>query len=171
MFASSLLVLVAVGCKKETPAAPESSSTSVTQPAIQPPLIRKNHIYDESANPKKLIADGLKQAKAEHKNVILDFGGDWCGDCQVLDYYFHKSPNVEVLQKNFVLVPIWVGKRIELNHELASGYGVPLEKGVPALALLDGATGKVLYAQHGEFSNMRNMDEKFATDFLDRWKP
>lgn len=172
VLASSMLVLVAAGCKKETPA-PESPSNATTQPVAKSPVatIPKSHIYDETADPKKDIAVALKQAKAEHKNVILDFGGDWCGDCQVLYYYFHKSPNVEVLQKNFVLVPIWVGRHIELNRELAASYGVPLEKGVPALAVLDGKSGKVLYAQHGEFSNMRNMDEKYATDFLDRWKP
>jgi len=133
--------------------------------------VRTQHIYSETANPRADIAAALKKAKAEHKNVILDFGGDWCGDCQVLYYYFHKSPNVERLQKNFVLVPVWIG-RMDKNIDLAAKYGVPIKRGVPALAVLDGKTGKVLYSQaNGEFADMRHMDEKFATDFLDRWKP
>ena len=32
-------------------------------------------------------------AAAQHKRVILDFGGDWCTDCQVLDLYFHDATN------------------------------------------------------------------------------
>lgn len=141
---------------------------SQRQPVVPIP---RHHIYNETADPKPVIAAALKQAKAEHKRVILDFGGDWCGDCQVLSYYLHKSPNVEVLEKNFVLVPVWVGKHIDENIDLGKRYGVPLNKGVPALAVLD-ANGKVLYAQAGgEFSDMRYMDEKFATDFLKKWKP
>lgn len=170
VIASSLLVLAA-GCKKEAAPAPEAPVAS--QPAAKPPAvpIPSNHIYDENADPKADIAAAQKKAKAEHKNVILDFGGDWCGDCQVLYYYLHKSPNAEVLEKNFVLVPVWIG-RMDHNVDIAATYGVPIAKGVPALAVLDGQSGKVIYSQaKGEFADMRHMDEKYATDFLDRWKP
>ena len=59
----------------------------------------RKHLYDQNADSKTLIAAGLKQAKAEHKRVLLDFGGDWCGDCQVLDIYFHQPDNVDLLAK------------------------------------------------------------------------
>jgi thiol:disulfide interchange protein len=148
------------------------TTTAPVKPAPRPPVvpIPKNHIYSETANPEADIAAALKTAKREHKRVILDFGGDWCGDCQVLYYYFHKSPNVEVLEKNFVMVPIWIG-HMDMNLDLAARYGVPVKHGVPALAVLDG-NGHVLYAQsQGEFRDMRHMDEHFATEFLNKWKP
>ncbi len=69
------------------------------------PFVKKQ-IYSETANPSADIAAALKKARAEHKRVILDFGGDWCGDCQVLDIYFHQKPNAELLAKHFVLVPV-----------------------------------------------------------------
>jgi thiol:disulfide interchange protein len=130
----------------------------------------KRPIYNETADPKAAIAAGLAQAKREHKRVILDFGGDWCGDCQVLDIYFHKSPNLELLTKNFVLVHVWVPETLDKNGDVGLKYGVPITKGVPALAILD-ESGKVIYAQRtGQFNDMRHMDPGSVNAFLSRWK-
>jgi thiol:disulfide interchange protein len=127
------------------------------------------HIYSETANPKADIAAALAQAKREHKRVILDFGGDWCGDCQVLDIYFHQAPNVGLLEKNFVLVHVSIGHE-DKNIDVAAKYGVPISKGVPALAVLS-ADGKVVFAQAtGEFEDMRHMDPQSVTEFLNKWK-
>ena len=127
------------------------------------------HIYSDSADPRADIAAALKQAKSEHKRVLLDFGGDWCGDCQVLDIYFHQPPNTELLDSNYILVHVWIG-HIDHNLEIPEQYGVPIKKGVPALAVLD-AKGTVLYSQKtGEFENMRNMDSSSVTAFLEKWK-
>jgi thiol:disulfide interchange protein len=127
------------------------------------------HIYSETSDPRTDIAAGLKQAKTENKRVILDFGGDWCGDCQVLDIYFHQAPNAELLEKNFVLVHVWIGQ-MDKNLDIAAKYGVPINKGVPALAVLD-PNGKVLYAQAtGQFNDMRHMQPDAVTEFLTTWK-
>ena len=132
------------------------------------PFVPK-HIYSETANPKADIAAGLAKAKREHKRVILDFGGDWCGDCQVLDIYFHQAPNEQLLEKHFVLVHVWIG-HMDANIDLAAKYGVPINKGVPALAVL-APDGKVLYAQNtGQFEDMRHMESAALTDFLNKWK-
>ena len=129
----------------------------------------KKHLYDETIDPRKDIAAGLKKAKAEHKRVILDFGGDWCGDCQVLDIYFHDPMNAELLEKNFVVVHVFIG-HMDKNLDLASKYGVPVDRGVPALAVID-SKGKPLYSQQtGQFSNMRYMDISSVHEFLVHWK-
>ena len=46
-------------------------------------------IYPDPAQAKADLAAALKTAAATHKRILLDFGGNWCGDCQVLDIYFH----------------------------------------------------------------------------------
>lgn len=135
---------------------------------MAPPFVKKN-LYSSTANPKADIAAALKEAKAQKKRVILDFGGDWCGDCQVLDIYMHQSPNAELLRKYFVVVHIDIG-RMDRNVDVAAKYKVPIQKGVPALAVLD-ANGKLLYSQKNkEFENMRNMSSSDVTAFLNRWK-
>ncbi|MCU1319151.1 MAG: thiol:disulfide interchange protein [Edaphobacter sp.] len=187
--AAALLVigtsLSIVGCKERKPSQPESVAgpkesnqpvaavppASTSAPAPTPAAIPavKKHLYSETADPKADIAAALKQAAREHKRVILDFGGDWCGDCQVLDIYFHQSPNAELLAKNFVIVHIDIG-RMDHNVDIAEKYHVPIKKGVPALAVLD-AKGKLLYSQENkEFENMRNMVSESVTEFLNKWK-
>jgi thiol:disulfide interchange protein len=139
-----------------------------TSAQMAPPFVKK-HLYSAEANPRTDIAAALKKAKAEKKRIILDFGGDWCGDCQVLDIYMHQSPNAELLDKHFVVVHVDIG-RFDHNVDIAAKYKVPIKKGVPALAVLN-ASGKLLYSQENkEFENMREMKSGDVTDFLNRWK-
>ncbi len=146
-------------------------ATAPVVPASVPaaPAYVPKHIYSETANPSYDIAAALAQAKREHKRVLLDFGGDWCPDCQVLDLYFHQPPNDALLADHFVLVHVWIG-HMDANLDVAKRYGVPIAKGVPALAVL-GADGKLLYAQKaGEFEDMRHMEPASVTEFLETWK-
>jgi thioredoxin 1 len=127
-------------------------------------------IYPDPAQAKADLAAALKQAAATHKRVLVDFGGNWCGDCQVLDIYFHNLENRRILESNYVLVHINIG-HMDQNVEIARRYGVPLERGVPALAVLSD-TGRVLYSQKsGEFEAMRRMQASSVTNFLVQWKP
>jgi thiol:disulfide interchange protein len=127
------------------------------------------HIYDDDADAHAQVRAALATAAREHKRVILDFGGNWCGDCQVLDIYFHQAPNAALLDSNFVLVDVSIGK-YDRNLDVAEKYDVPLKKGVPALAVLD-SHGRLLYSQtNGEFESMRRMDPHSVTEFLEHWK-
>ena len=144
-------------------------SVAVPRAAAQmaPAAIPKKHLYPDVSSAQADIAQALKQAKREHKRVLLDFGGDWCGDCQVLDVYFHQAPNEELLEKNFVKVNVNIG-HMDANLDVARKYGVPVH-GVPALAVLD-ANGKVLMSQDKEFADMRHMESASVTEFLKKWK-
>ena len=116
------------------------------------------------------IAAALKQAAATHRRVIVDFGGDWCTDCKILDLRFREPANAELLQRHYVVVHVNVGNDgIKSNFDVAERYGILLRKGVPALAVLDG-DGRVAYSQkNGEFESMRTMDAASVTDFLRKW--
>ncbi len=130
----------------------------------------EREIYPAPEQARADLAAALKTAAASHKRVLLDFGGNWCGDCQALDIYFHDSTNAPILAANFVVVHVNIG-RVDANLELAKQYDVPLEKGVPALAVLS-ENGKLLYSQKsGEFEAMRRMQSSAVTDFLKQWKP
>ena len=127
-------------------------------------------IYPDPGQAKTDLANALKRAAATHKRVLIDFGGNWCGDCQVLDIYFHNPENRPILDANYVLVHINIGHMDE-NVDIAQRYGVPLEKGVPALAVLSDK-GKLLYSQKsGEFEAMRRLQANSVTSFLVQWKP
>jgi thioredoxin 1 len=126
-------------------------------------------IYPDGAQAKQDIAAALAQAGKEKKRVLLDFGGNWCGDCQVLQIYFHTPANRALLERNYVVVPVNVG-RYDENLDLAAKYGIPLARGVPALAVLD-ASGQLVYSQHNaEFESMGKVDPASVTAFLLQWK-
>ena len=128
------------------------------------------NIYPDASQAKSDIAAALKTAAAAHKRVLLDFGGNWCGDCIVLDMYLHNAENRPILDANFVLVHVNIGHMDE-NTDLAARFQVPLDKGVPALAVLSDQ-GKLLYSQKGgEFEAMRRMQAATVTSFLVQWKP
>ena len=126
-----------------------------------------NHVYPDISQAQSDVQTALVEARQTHKRVILDFGGDWCPDCQVLNIYFNQSPNRELLDKYFIRVNVNIGHE-DANIELAHKYGVPVQ-GVPALAVLDDH-GKLLYAQNKEFSDMRHMQPTDLTQFLNKWK-
>lgn len=130
----------------------------------------EKQLYSDTADAKADIRAALVTARKYHRNVILDFGGNWCGDCKVLDIYLHQSPNLELMNSNFVVVHINIG-RYDKNLDVAEKYNIPLKKGVPALAVLN-SHGRLLYSQRtGEFENMRQLDTGSVTLFLNKWKP
>jgi thioredoxin 1 len=127
-------------------------------------------IYPDPAQAKADLAAALKSAAATHRRVLLDFGGNWCGDCRVLDIYMHDDKNKPLVDANFVVVHINVG-HYDANLDLAEQYEIPLKRGVPALAVLS-EHGKLLYSQkNGEFEAMRRMESASVTDFLVHWRP
>jgi thioredoxin 1 len=135
---------------------------------LQAPAQPNPQLYRADANAAQDIRQALVVAGKQHKNVLLDFGGNWCLDCHVLDNAFHQPRIAPLLNGNYVLVHVDVGK-YEKNLDLAKKYHVDLEKGVPSLAVLD-AQGNVLYATR-DFERARVMSEEDVIQFLDKWKP
>ena len=127
-------------------------------------------IYPDPGQARADLAAALKNAARTHRRILLDFGGNWCGDCRVLDLYFHDAKNRPILEANFVLVDINIG-HMDTNLDIAAQYQVPLNKGVPALAVLS-EKGTLLYSQKGgEFEDMRHLESSALTTFLVQWKP
>lgn len=135
------------------------AASAAAEPGIYPPADRA----------RLELSAALAAARSAHKRVILDFGGNWCTDCLVLDHYFHDSTNTPLLNADFILVHINVG-RLNENLDIADRYHVPLQKGVPAIAVL-GENGELLYSQRtGEFKTMRAMQSSAVTEFLLQWR-
>jgi thioredoxin 1 len=138
--------------------------------AVALPAIALPDIYPAPEQAQADLSAALKQAAAQHRRVIVDFGGNWCTDCHVLDGYMHDSSNQPLIDAGFLVVHVNVG-RVDQNLDIAERYGIPLKKGVPAIAVLS-SRGKLLYSQAGgEFEDMRHMDSSAVTEFLQRWKP
>jgi thioredoxin 1 len=136
---------------------------------LEQPATVNDHIYP-TGNARDDIYNAVARAKQEHKNVLLVFGADWCYDCHVLDKAFHRPDVAAVLQPNYELVDVDIGEGNK-NLDIASQYDVPLNRGVPAIAVLD-AAGKLLYSQRsGEWERARALGPQDLLAFLNKWKP
>lgn len=142
----------------------QTAATRLRQP------LENKQIYDPNANANQQIAEGVRTAGASHKRVLVVFGGNWCFDCHVLDEAFHSPEIAPTLNKSFVVVHIDIGE-MNKNLDVAKKYDVPLNKGVPAIAVLD-SDGKLLFSQkRGEFEAARSMAPEDILEFLNKWKP
>lgn len=99
------------------------------------------------------MAAAKKQAKAEGKDILMDFtGSDWCGYCIELNKtVFSKDEFLKYAPKKFVLVELDFPKGFRLdpqvqqqNQALQSAFGI---EGFPSIVLAD-ADGRP-YAQTG----------------------
>ena len=133
------------------------------------PVSAKADLYPANADAKKEIGEAVSRAAVEHKRVLLIFGANWCYDCHVLDHALRDGDAGKVVSESFLLVHVDISEG-EKNSELVKTYKIPLDKGVPAVAILD-ANGKLLYSSgDGEFEAARNMLKKDLVTFLRRWQ-
>ena len=129
------------------------------------------NLYEKNADARADIKAAVDRAAKAHKRVILVFGGNWCYDCHVLDFAFHQPDAAPIVEKSFEVVHVDIGDDSKKNADLVEQYKIPLERGVPALAILDD-TGKLLYSQqNGEFEAARSLDPDDIIAFLNKWKP
>lgn len=127
-------------------------------------------IYDTHADARQDIAAAISRASKTGRNIVLVFGANWCPDCHALDAQMHKPDLAPLIDRDFVVVNIDVG-RFDKNLDVGEKYGVPIRKGIPAIAVLD-AHGKLLYAQsQGQFANARAMPYHDFAAFFEEWKP
>lgn len=138
--------------------------------ASVPAWAADNPIYDESADAHRQIAAAIAEASKSGKDIVLDFGANWCGDCHALDAQMHSPDLAGLIEKNYVVVHVDVG-RFTKNQDLARKYNVPLNKGIPALAILD-SHGTLLFSQsQGQFEDARHLGHDAFTQFFEKWKP
>lgn len=82
----------------------------------------------------------------------------------------HKPDLALLIARGFVVVKVDVG-RYDKNLDLAEKYGLPINKGIPAISVLD-PHGKLLYAQsQGQFANARAMPYHDFAEFFRKWEP
>ncbi|HEY3482859.1 MAG TPA: thioredoxin family protein [Streptomyces sp.] len=79
--------------------------------------------YDPSRDSAADIATAMKQAKADGREVLLDFGATWCGNCQAIDRLYAESSVKKVLAAHYHLVQIDIGEKDNsTNMNLLSRY-------------------------------------------------
>lgn len=140
-------------------------------PRLKQPSSMKKDIYPANADAHAEIKEAEEKAAREHKRLLLVFGANWCFDCHVLDLAFQRPELAPVLGANYEVVHVDLGPEEEKNADLVREYEIPLNKGIPALAVAE-SDGKLVVSQkNGEFEDARALTPEVLLEFLNRWKP
>jgi len=137
---------------------------------LEQPLSVAEKLYPAGANAHREIQAALARASKGHKRVLVVFGADWCYDCHVLDKAFHRPDVAPILNNNFEVVHVDIGEG-DKNADLMNQYQVPMDRKIPAIAVLEW-NGKLLFSQrNGEFKDARILGPEDLLAFLNQWKP
>jgi thiol:disulfide interchange protein len=101
-------------------------------------------LFDPARDSAKDLQAAELQARREHKNILMDVGGNWCPWCLLVDRTLSEDPELHaLLEKNYVVLRVNFSQDNE-NVAFLSKY--PKATGYPAWYVLS-SSGRVLKAE------------------------
>ncbi len=146
-------------------AAPKVGIDSFAQ--LQTPL---PYPYDEAADADAQVAKARARAKASGKLLLIDLGGNWCGDCRILTATMERPELKAFVERHYQVVLVDVG-RFDKNLQIPARYGITERlAGVPALLVVDPKTDKLLDGGHvSALEDARHLTPQALADWLAQW--
>jgi len=139
-------------------------------PHLAQPANMKKDLYPANADAHAEIKEAEENAARDHKRLLLVFGANWCFDCHVLDLAFHSPGLAPLVDANYEVVHVDLGPDEEKNADLVREYEIPLNKGIPALAVAESDGRLVVSQKNGEFEDARGLTPEALAEFLNKWK-
>ncbi len=137
-------VLFALAIASTAAAAPPPRVSISDYAQLKTPL---PYPYDEAADANAQLNKALARAKAGKKLLLVKMGGNWCGDCRILQATMDLPEMKTFLGRHYEMVSIDVG-RMDKNLQIPARFGVKDKlEGVPAILIVDPATGRQLVAR------------------------
>ena len=162
----SLLLLTAAGLAGAALAAPAPHIGIATLDELARPLPLP---YDEHADAMAEVAAGRARAKASHKTLLIDLGGNWCPDCRLLAGVMARPEMQAFVRRHFEVVTVDIG-RMDKNQAIPAHYGIPRLQGVPALLIVEPRHDRLINAGHvSALSDARSMTPQALADWLAQW--
>lgn len=124
--------------------------------------------YDLNADSRGELDAALARAKKSGKRVIVDLGGNWCGDCRVFAAMV-ASPQIKpFVEAHFEMVMVNVG-RYDTNLDIPARFGIDKLKAAPT-TLIVSPEGKLLNGDDlVALQDARAMTPQAVVDWLARW--
>ena len=126
--------------------------------------------YDEAANADRVVAQARARALKSGKLLLVDLGGNWCGDCRILAATVERPELKAFVDRHYVTATVDVG-RFDKNLQVPAHWGITSRlEGVPALLIVDPKTDKLIDAGHvAALADARNMSPQALADWLAQW--
>ncbi|MCP9751880.1 thioredoxin family protein [Ferruginibacter sp. HRS2-29] len=135
-------------------------------------LAQETKLYDPSANAEKDLAAAVAKAKAEHKYVLVQAGGNWCKWCIEFARFAKADPKIDsVINSSFVWYHLNYSKENENKATLAK-LGYPQRFGFPSFIILN-EKGERIHTQNSEYleDGKKSYDQRKVQSFLEMWTP
>ena len=129
-------------------------------------------LYHPEANATADIAAAVKKAKAEHKYVLIQGGGNWCSWCIEFARFAKADPKIDsVINASFVWYHLNYSKENE-NKPVFAKYGYPQRFGYPVFIILN-EKGERIHTQNSEYleDGKKSYDQQKVQNFLEAWSP
>jgi thioredoxin 1 len=127
------------------------------------------YLYPDPAVTQNDMDAALASAKIDRKRVLAIFGANWCYECHVLDAALHSTQIEAFVAANYHVVHVNIGDG-DANAALALRYQVPLDKGVPALAVIDSNGDLLTSPGQGGIQSAAQVGMSDLVSFLTQWK-
>lgn len=125
--------------------------------------------YDESANADAAVNAAFARAKKTGKRVLIDLGGNWCGDCIVLANLMQLPEMKPFLAAHFEIVAVDVG-RFDKNLQVPARFGITKRlEGVPAVIIAEPDGRFVNPGRIAALADARHMTPQAIADWLAQW--
>lgn len=102
-----------------------------------PPAQDANTGYDPNASATAQIFDAVAAARTDGKEVLLDFGANWCTACRALDSAMHSPRAAAILARSYHVVHIDLGNGDPQHMQVATMYDPLGSFGMPLLVVLN----------------------------------
>ncbi|MEO6538690.1 MAG: thioredoxin family protein, partial [Ferruginibacter sp.] len=129
-------------------------------------------LYNPEANAENDIAAAVKKAKAEHKFVLIQAGGNWCKWCIEFARFAKADPQIDsVITSSYVWYHLNWSKENE-NKVMFSKLSYPQRFGFPSFTILN-ENGQRIHTQNSEYleDGKNSYNKNKVQSFLEMWSP
>jgi len=168
MFRVFLTLALGLAMAAGASAAPAPKLSMQSYAELRTPL---PYPYDEQADADRDVARARARARKLNKLLLVDLGGNWCGDCRILTATMEQSPQLKAfVEKHYVVVMVDVG-RFDKNLQVPAHWGITTRlEGVPAILVVDPKTDKLLDpGVVSDIQDARHLTPQALADWLAKW--
>ena len=123
--------------------------------------------YDENADADLLITQALSKLTSK-KKLLLILGGNWCPDCRVLAGMLKNNSVQALLDDNYVVEHIDVG-RFDKNLHIPKRFGIEKLYGVPTVLIIDKGENVLNTPFISDWTTARAKKPEDFSFYLSKW--